>query len=233
MCPCNLNHIAFVDSLPALQTKLKSINTNPLIIKAITSLLLAQHKRTKPNCPKPPFFKRKQLEVLRAVFQQQQRLGPTYLLRGILARNWSVLQNLHTNAPPDHIDLPWLSQLIKTLWDHAHTRWVARCNQVNHSTADNPQSLTHAEQLAVIRQHLKRPRTTLTTEEKQLHWNISRGMKTAHTTTLAHWIDLLREVQADSIRKKSSARPPGGVVTRITKYFKVKKTKQNQEKCQY
>ena len=132
-----------------------------------------------------------------------------------------VLQNLHTKSPPDHQDLPWINRLIKALWKHAHTRWVARCTQVNHSTTDNPQSLTHSEQLAVIRQHLKRPRKSLSPEEKRLHWNISRGMKNAHTTTLAHWIDLLREVQADNIRKKSTARPQGGVVTRITNYFKV------------
>ena len=61
----------------------------------------------------------------------------------------------------------------------------------------------------------------LTREERRFNLNISRGMKEAHTTTLFHWIHMLREVRAEAIRKKSTTRPMKRTMQRITNFFKV------------
>ena len=211
--------------MAALQTKLRSHNTNPLIIQGITALLNGHHQANTPQYLNPLFYKRRQQSVLHEVFQQQQRLGPNAILRGLIDRNWMVLQNLHSSSPPDHLDLLWLSNLIKTLWTYSHSVWVARCKHVNQTTADEPISLTQAEQMSIIRQYLKLPRDILTREEKRLHLNISRGMRSAHTTTLAHWIHLLREVRAEAIRNQSSGRPIRQSMQSITKYFRRTKKK--------
>ena len=119
--------------------------------------------------------------------------------------------------------LTWrCSSWIKT---HSQKVWVARCNHVHKATTENLKCLTQTEKLSVIRKYLKLPRESLNREEKIPNLNISRGMKEAHNTTLAHRIHLLREVRADDIRKKSSNRPMNGAMRRITNYFKVVRSK--------
>ena len=183
-------------------------------------LLNRHHHAQTPQCPKPPFYKKRQRSILQEVFLQQQRLGPNALIRGLIARNWMLLQNLHSKSPPNHLDRPWLGNLIRALWTYSHSIWVARCKYVNYATTDNLLCLSQVEQLSIVRQYLKLPRDSLTREEKRLHLNISRGIRSAHTTTLAHWIHLLREVRADAVRKKSSGRPLRKAMHSITKYFR-------------
>ena len=209
-------------SLATLQTKLCTNGTNPLIIQAITVLITAYHQSAEPICPTPPFYKKRQHDILKEIFKQQTRLGPSAIIRGIVTRNWVLLQNLHQKSPPESPNLQWHQLLIRTIWDYSHSIWVSRYQHVNHSSKDNPHSLTHTEQLTIIRQFLRTPRRTLTREERRLHLNISKGMKHAHTKTLDICIHLLREVRAQAIRQKATGQPLQRGMQLITKFFRRK-----------
>ena len=219
-CPCSQNRQQHQSSLTILQSQLSKLNTNPLIVQAITAILSAVHQSKPPTCPTPPFYKRRHHSILKTVFLQQVNLGPSSLLRGLVVRNWAILQNLHEHKSPDDPNIKWFHRLLHAIWEYSYSMWIGRCKYVNNTTTDDPTSLTHNEQLAIIRQFLRIPRNKLSTQEKHLHRNISRGMKAAHTTTLTHWIHLLKEVRAQSIRRKANSKPSKRGLQLITKFFR-------------
>ena len=192
-----------------------------MIISAVTAILTANHRDTAPQCPTPMLHNLHHLTTLRAVFEQQIHLGPDSLLRGLCVRNWSLLQNQITSHAPEHVNIPWLVAFIRAIWDYSLTIWHDRCRHINENKSDDPNSLTHTEQILAIRHYLRIPRNNLSKTEKSLHFNISTSLKFAHTKTLTKWIGLLREEREKNLRQQST----GPTHTRkglrtITRYFK-------------
>ena len=120
-CKCEQNKRTHRESLVTLQTQLRKINTNPLIIHAVTALVSANHNNSTAQYPSPLLNKRQHNRILNIVFQQQLLLGSNALIRGLIARNWMILQNLHINAPINYISTLWAQVFIQSLWNYTHT----------------------------------------------------------------------------------------------------------------
>ena len=177
------------------------IHTSPLIINSFASILTAAHTPTDPKPPTPLLRNRTQIRIMRQIFTQQTSLGPHALSRGLLARNWTILQNLHKRVQDtQRKDIPWLSKVIRAVWTYSHSLWLDRCKHV-HSTEAN---LNHTELQVIIRKYLQIDQKDLSADEKKIHLNVAQNMKFAHRKTLARWLELLRTECESTLRKKGT-----------------------------
>jgi len=197
LCTCRLAQSAHRSALKLLRQKLRKMHTHVLIVDALASFLDQVHKNSKISYQAPLLGDAIKIRLTDQVFHQQLRLGDFSLHRGIVSRNWMILQNeLTSKEDSKKKKLVWLRNLIRALWTYSNDIWVARCKQVHTKNPDDLCSMNHEELMQVVRTYLKLDSSSLSALERKLHLNVTKKMKFAHSRTLVRWIILLRDERA-------------------------------------
>jgi len=229
-CPEDFLHIfqctnveakqAHQKQLHLLREKLKKYQTHHLIIHSFCQILSKSQKGLRLSFTAPLLGNKDKIELTRQVFRQQVSLGAFSLHRGILTRNWMVLQNeLKSRENIMHKDQTWLRNVIRALWDFSHNVWVARCKHVHIKNEGDICSMTHEELVQIVRDFLSLSRKTLSSVERKLHLNITKKLRYAHSSTLVRWIHLLKNERARTEKDEGSLRVTKRIQT-ITRFFK-------------
>ena len=112
---------------------------------------------------------------MKHIFQQQLSLGNLALTRGLIVRNWTILQNVHIGeSDPEKKDLQWLAKLIRSVWTYSLTTWLDRCKQIHKKQDPHHDSLNHVELQTMLRKYLNLPRNELSSDEKKLHLKVAK-----------------------------------------------------------
>jgi len=224
-CTCPQNKSNHRQCMKKFRDSLRKAKTHVLIINAFDMLLTNFHHNRPKKYSSPPLVDATKIALVRQVFQQQNALGQEAFARGFLTRNWMLAQNVLTlSKKPEAKNLPWLKNVIRAIWTYSHSMWVLRCKQVHSSSKNDPDNLTHQELIFSIRQFLRISRTEISSEEKLLHLNITKGLRIAHSKTLVRWIRLLTQERQKTIRnRRKKIRSKGGFQT-ITRFLKSART---------
>lgn len=178
-------------------------------------------KQLVPKYSPPALGSKQKIQTVHYVFLQQFSLGALSLLhKGFLSRNWMITQNIcDDKIYGENKNLNWLKNVIRAAWTYSHDMWVHRCKQTTMNNKDDPENCTNNKILFALRQYLRLDRNDLSVAEKELHLNIIRSIKTAHTRTLVRWLKLLKNEQELTIRMKRNERQITGRPQTITRFF--------------
>ena len=196
-CTCRLAQSAHRVALKSLRQKLRKMHTHVLLVDAIASLLDQTHQGHRVSYKAPLLGDTAKIRMTDQVFHQQLRLGKFSLHRGIVSRNWMVLQNdLTSNVDSNQKNFVWLRNLIRALWTYSHDVWVSRCKHVHTKNPDDFCSMNHEELIQVVRSYLKLDSSSLSAIERKIHLNVTKKLPFAHSRTLVRWIHLLKDERA-------------------------------------
>jgi len=137
--------VAHRTALAQFRQKLRKSRTHILLIEAISAFLDQVHKRQKVEYVAPLLGDADKIRMTEQVFTQQLHLGKFSLHRGIITRNWMVLQNEFQHNDSRQKNLMWLRNLIRALWTYSYDVWVSRCKQVHTKNPDDLVSMNHEE----------------------------------------------------------------------------------------
>jgi len=205
-CTCRLAQSAYRVALKSLRQKLRKMHTHVLLINAIASLLDQIHQDQRVTYKAPILGDAAKIRMTDQVFNQQLRLGKFSLHRGIVSRNWMVLQNELTSNDSTQKNFVWLRNLIRALWTYSHDVWVSRCKQVHTKHPDDFCSMNQEELIQVVRSYLKLDLSSLSALERKLHLNIRKKLPFAHSRTLVRWIHLLKDERARTEKSRGNIR---------------------------
>jgi len=207
LCTCRMAQSAHRTALKLLRQKLRKMHTHVLIVDALASFLDQVHRNCRVLYQAPLLGDATKIRLTDQVFHQQLRLGDFSLHRGIVSRNWMVLQNeLTSKEDSKKKNLVWLRNVIRALWTYSHDVWVARCKQVHTKNPDDLCSMNHEELMQVVRNYLKLDSSSLSVLERKLHLNVTKKMKFAHSRTLVRWIILLKDERSRTENSRRGVR---------------------------
>jgi len=220
-CACRQSKSAFRTSLLTFLKKIKTLRTAAPILDCFKIIILAYHNNEKPVCPKYNFGDKNKFLALQKAFSHQLLLGPSSFLSGYLSYKWSVVQTLYVTTSFKTIyNVPWASQIIRSMWHFSSSLWTKRCAQVHIKIPELDASLTTEELRQSLRPYLKLARPLLSSVEKRLHDNVRRHLQRATSTTLARWLHLLSTERSKTIRSKRDDGIRKGGLRQITTFFR-------------
>jgi len=193
-CTNRLAQVAHRTALAHFRQKLRKNHTHILLIDAFSTFLDQVHKRKNVKYVTPMLGDAGKILMTEQVVTQQIHLGKYSLHRGIISRNWMVLQNeFQSKSDSRQKNLVWLRNLIRALWTYSYDIWVSRCKQVHTKNPEDLVSMNHEELKKVVRGYLNIDRTKLSVLERKLHLNVTKKLPYAHPRTLVRWILLLKD----------------------------------------
>ena len=219
-CESRAAKSAFRTSFHTLLKDLKRLKTAEPIVNSFKIILLAFQQDQMPKCPTYMFGAKSKFIALQKAFQHQMLLGPSSLHVGYLSYKWSIVQTLYvSNSFQTRYNIPWTSQVIRSLWKFSSSLWVQRCSQVHKKVPELDASLTTEELRLSIRPYLRLSRNILSSTEKKYHDNVRRHLQRATSTTLARWLHLLATERSKTIRSKRDDGIRNGGLRQITNFF--------------
>jgi len=220
-CACRQSKSAFRTSLLTLLKKFKTLRTAAPIVDCFKIIILAYQNNEKPVCPKYIFGDKNKFLALQKAFSHQLLLGPSSFLSGYLSYKWSVVQTLYvTNSFKTIYNVPWASQIIRSIWHFSSSLWTKRCAQIHMQIPELDASLTTEELKKSLRPYLHISRPLLSSVEKRLHDNVRRHLQRATSTTLARWLHLLSTERSKTKRSKREEGIRNGGLRQITTFFR-------------
>ena len=203
-----------------LRDALRRAKTAPLIQRAVIQCIEKHRKGYENLSFRDVMVSSENKQLAQNVFFQQEQLGHTAFMQGILSRDWVLLQNVYDNKA-DVLDyqIDWTAKIIRAIWKYSITMWRDRCGEIHGNDGNKSKSIHRKETIRLLEKELERTENFGEFETMQLRRNIRKSMGNAQTESLQTWLEMIRNVKESKILRRRVGRIPKTRMQSITRFM--------------
>ena len=207
-------------SLKTFRKNLRKLNTAPLVLEAMTSIIESNRKGydVQPNLSR---FTHDDLKnVVRDIIKGQKSLGYYEFMKGFLSHEWVLAQNIYLNCRDVNAEKTiWAAGVIRAIWTYSKSMWKARNDYVYGKEDGKQKSPKRHELLDLLNKEIDRIKHLKDLTTRQLRKNALKSMGNATLQALTVWLDMIRSVKENDIERKRNESIEGPRAQSITRFF--------------